>query len=161
MNWKMNVTVIKLLNPLHAYVLILSWRRPISYRNQYIDLQSKSVDWFLYGIGLRHERVNSIPTTGFDKWTSWYLCVRVLLLLKICSSMYFHIKMSKEIANLFVTNRSQIDLKFLPEYGFKKRKSILNRSNLTRVCEIIIFSTCAHIKKVKKLPIFLSLIAAT
>ena len=62
--------------------------------------------------------------------------------------------MSKEIANLFVTNRSQIDLKFSPEYRFKKKKSILNRTNLTRVCETITFSTCAHIKKVKKLPIF-------
>ena len=31
--------------------LTLSWRRPLSYRNQ-------SIDWFLYDIGLRHERVN-------------------------------------------------------------------------------------------------------
>ena len=37
--------------------LTLSWRRPISYRNLSIDLQSKSVDWFLYDIGLHHERV--------------------------------------------------------------------------------------------------------
>ena len=39
--------------------LILSWRRPLSYRNQSIDLQSKSMDWFLYDNGLRHERVTS------------------------------------------------------------------------------------------------------
>ena len=37
--------------------LNLPWRRPLSYRNQSIDLQNKSVDWFLYDIGLRHERV--------------------------------------------------------------------------------------------------------
>ena len=37
--------------------LTLSWRRPISYRNQPIDLLRKSMDWFLYDIGLRHERV--------------------------------------------------------------------------------------------------------
>ena len=37
--------------------LTLSRRRPISYRNQSIDLQSKSMDCFLYDIGLRHERV--------------------------------------------------------------------------------------------------------
>ena len=37
--------------------LTLSQRRSISYRNQSIDLQSKSIDWFLYDIGLRHERV--------------------------------------------------------------------------------------------------------
>ena len=36
--------------------LTLSWRRPLSYRNQSIDLQSKWVDWFLYDNGLRHER---------------------------------------------------------------------------------------------------------
>ena len=35
----------------------LSRRRPISYRNQSIDLQSKSMDWFLFDIGLRRERV--------------------------------------------------------------------------------------------------------
>ena len=39
--------------------LTLSWRRPLSYRNQYIDLQSKSMDWFLYDNGLRHERVKN------------------------------------------------------------------------------------------------------
>ena len=38
--------------------LTLSQRRPISYRNQSIDLQGKSMDWFLYDIGLRRERFN-------------------------------------------------------------------------------------------------------
>ena len=37
--------------------LTLSSRRPLSYRNQSIDLQSKSMNWFLYDRGLRHERV--------------------------------------------------------------------------------------------------------
>ena len=37
--------------------LTLSWRRPISYRNPSIDVLCKSMDWFLYDIGLRHERV--------------------------------------------------------------------------------------------------------
>ena len=44
---------------LSRFNLTLSWRRPISYRNQSIDLRSKSMDWFLYDIGLRHERVKS------------------------------------------------------------------------------------------------------
>ena len=35
----------------------LSWRRSISYRNQYIDLLHKSMDWFLYDKGFRHERI--------------------------------------------------------------------------------------------------------
>ena len=39
--------------------LTLSWGRPLSYRNQFIDLLHKSMDWFLYDSGLRHERVNS------------------------------------------------------------------------------------------------------
>ena len=40
--------------------LTLSRRRPLSYRNQSIDLGSKSMDWFLYGNGLRLERVNLV-----------------------------------------------------------------------------------------------------
>ena len=43
-------------------MLTLSWRRPISYRKQSIDLRSKSMDWFLYDIGLRHERLNENHT---------------------------------------------------------------------------------------------------
>ena len=39
--------------------LTLSWRRPLSYRNQSIDLRSKSIDWFLYDKGLRHESVKT------------------------------------------------------------------------------------------------------
>ena len=37
--------------------LTLSWRRPLSYRNQSIDLLRKLMDWFLLDNGLRHERV--------------------------------------------------------------------------------------------------------
>ena len=40
-------------------ILTLSWRGPLSYKNQSIDLQSKLMDWFLYDNGLRHERVKS------------------------------------------------------------------------------------------------------
>ena len=34
-------------------LLTLSWRRPLSYSNQLIDLWIKSMDWFLYDNGLR------------------------------------------------------------------------------------------------------------
>ena len=34
----------------------LSWRRSLSYRNQFIDLLCKSMDWFLYDRDLLHER---------------------------------------------------------------------------------------------------------
>ena len=39
--------------------LTISWRRPLSYRNQFTDLRCKSMDWFLYDSGFRHERVKS------------------------------------------------------------------------------------------------------
>ena len=42
--------------------LTLSWRRPLSYRNQSIDLHSKSMDWFLYDNCLRHERVKLLTS---------------------------------------------------------------------------------------------------
>ena len=37
--------------------LMLSRRKPLSYRNQSINLLRKSLDWFLYHNGLRLERV--------------------------------------------------------------------------------------------------------
>ena len=39
--------------------LTLLWWRPLSYRNQSIDLPSKSMGWFLYDNGVRHERVKA------------------------------------------------------------------------------------------------------
>ena len=52
--------------------LTLSWWRPLSYRNQSINLQSKSVDWFLYDNGFRHERVNADVTTGAEFLTQYF-----------------------------------------------------------------------------------------
>ena len=40
--------------------LTLSRRRPLSYRNQSIDLLRKSMDWFLYDNVLRLERVKAL-----------------------------------------------------------------------------------------------------
>ena len=37
-----------------------------TYRNQSIDLLGKSMDWFLYDNGLRHERVKQV-VKNFDK----------------------------------------------------------------------------------------------
>ena len=42
--------------------LTFSWRRRLSYRNQSIDLQSKSMDW-LYDNDFRHERVKEFNLT--------------------------------------------------------------------------------------------------
>ena len=41
----------------NAFYLNLLWRKLIPYRNQPTDLRSKSIDWFLYDIGLPRERV--------------------------------------------------------------------------------------------------------
>ena len=41
-------------------LLTLSWRRPLSHRNQSIDLRKKSMDWFLHDNGLGHERVKQL-----------------------------------------------------------------------------------------------------
>ena len=43
--------------------LTLSRRRPISYRNQSIDLLCKSMNWFLYDIGRHCKRVK-LPLTA-------------------------------------------------------------------------------------------------
>ena len=40
-----------------AATLTPSWQRFLSRRNNSIDLQSKSMDWFLYDRDVRHEKV--------------------------------------------------------------------------------------------------------
>ena len=50
------------------FCLTLSRRRPLSYRNQSIDLLRKSMDWFLYDNGLRLERVKMILSRHKTKW---------------------------------------------------------------------------------------------
>ena len=40
--------------------LTLSWRRFLSYRNQFSELFCKSMDWFLYDGDLCHEKVKII-----------------------------------------------------------------------------------------------------
>ena len=37
----------------------------LSYRNQSIDLPSKSMNWFLYDNGVRHERVKTMNQANF------------------------------------------------------------------------------------------------
>ena len=48
---------IQLLPAIEIGVSTLSWQSSLSYRNQSTDLQSKSMDWFLYDRELHHERV--------------------------------------------------------------------------------------------------------
>ena len=52
-------------------MLTLSWRRPLSYRNQSIYLLHKSMDWCLYDNGLPHERIKDIRFNNINKATKW------------------------------------------------------------------------------------------
>ena len=56
----------QIMKTLFLYYLTLSWRRPMSDRNQSIDLLRKSMDWFLYDIGLHHERVNNAKVVTYS-----------------------------------------------------------------------------------------------
>ena len=47
--------------------LTLLQRRSLSYRNQFVDLLCKSVNWLLYDRNLRHERVKSIKASFTEK----------------------------------------------------------------------------------------------
>ena len=61
--WKIFIRVFlwtrSLFTPTHyktsiKFMLILSWQRSVSYRNQSIDFLFKSMDWFLYDMALCH-----------------------------------------------------------------------------------------------------------
>ena len=46
----------------------------LSYRKQSTDLKSKSMDWFLYGRGLHHERVKAIVPIILKPTNSHFQC---------------------------------------------------------------------------------------
>ena len=66
----------------HGGVLILVklQARPLSYRNQSIDLQIKSMDWFLYdnGLACNFNKINTPPWVfcTFFKLYKWYQIVQ-------------------------------------------------------------------------------------
>ena len=57
---------------LYKITLSLSWRRPLSYRNQSIDLLRKWMDWFLCDNDLRHEGVK--PKSYWFTWSALKNC---------------------------------------------------------------------------------------
>ena len=61
-------------------IFILSRRRPLSCRNQSIDLLCKSMDCFLYDNGLRHERVKRSHILSQCFHLQVCLCVSDLLM---------------------------------------------------------------------------------
>ena len=75
------------------FVLTLSCRQPLSYRNQSIGLL-KSIDWFLYDNGLRHEKVKVTVrmSNAFRFKDQIPKCLNSMLLYKFtwntCNSVY-------------------------------------------------------------------------
>ena len=53
--------------------LILLWRSILSYRNQSIDLQRKSIDWFLYDRNLHIKELNCTNGAKSRKASHIYL----------------------------------------------------------------------------------------
>ena len=51
---KINEDKYKNISWVFIFYLTVSWRRPLSYKNQSFYLLRKSMDWFLYDNGLRH-----------------------------------------------------------------------------------------------------------
>ena len=51
--------------------LTLLWWRSLSYRNQFINLLCKSMDWFLYDRDLRHKRVKNIDLLRNKRKNNW------------------------------------------------------------------------------------------
>ena len=77
--------VIKKISSKFLSELTLSWRRCLLYRNQYIDLENKSMDWFLYNRNLHYERDNvklhKINTKTFVEESCF-----IKVVLKLCFS---------------------------------------------------------------------------
>ena len=89
----------------YQHALILSRRRRLSYRNQSIDLQKKSMDWFLYDNGLRHERVKELIWCTNDPNVHIHIFRKCWSLILGC---FFPVKILKKILNVCLI----ISLKF-------------------------------------------------
>ena len=89
---------------IHFFVrqLTLSWRRSLSYRNQSNDLLRKSMDWFLYDNGLRHERLKYhdlnllIMFWSLMSFGSLCTCLARVLWNQGCFSLIFRIKLADQ-----------------------------------------------------------------
>ena len=95
--------------------LTFSLWRLLSYRNQSIDLQSKSMDWFLYDNGLRHETVKYTKKVLWKNFTFCGYCDRCFG--KKCS-----------VSCIFQTIVVIVVMKILEKHWW--RKSVLERNSL-------------------------------
>ena len=95
--------------------LTISWRRLLSYRNQSIDLPSKSMDWFLNDNGLCHEKVNNSQniTKGFQTVTVVAYYARWLLYdkaLHLLSTKAGYGNNSRELTYIFTSLNTGLSL---------------------------------------------------
>ena len=64
-------------------------------RNQSIDLESKSMDWFLYDNGIRHERVKVFITHRFlnvrSKETLLFSCYQIIIIIIVNGTTYIEL----------------------------------------------------------------------
>ena len=100
-------TLFSILNNIWAEfwkLLTCSWRRSLSYRNQFIDFPSKSMDWFLYDRDLRHEKGmiriamvwSGLIYLEVDKLSNFQKHSDTTIVWLISSFVYFNIKSSTE-----------------------------------------------------------------
>ena len=111
-------------------------RRPLSYRNQSIDLLCKSIDWFLYNRDLRHVIAEAwliIWRHQFRSGRLVVLCKKVLLKISqstekgLCWSLFFNKVAGWRLATLLKTDSSRgIFLWILAKF---LRTSILKNTN--------------------------------
>ena len=106
--------------------LTLLRRRSLSYRNQSIDLPSKSLDWFLYDNGLRVEKVNDRDINiGFNR-TKLPLDFQKKDLIRVKQ----HSQFSKDSKNFIISLLSKL-FKRIPLGSVMVRcSSICNPANL-------------------------------
>ena len=68
----------------------------LSYRNQFIDLLCKSMHWFLYDRGLRHERVDNCC---FENESLKWISVNFLI------AIFYYFNILDVITDLYIVNQ--------------------------------------------------------
>ena len=99
-------------------VSTLSWRRSLSYRNRLNDLLCKSVDWFLYGRHLSHERIKGFDVGTFLCWHQFKYFNNTGCYIEQCSPSYrmytavLHSLNRFEVSSIRKTNKLQYTFSF-------------------------------------------------
>ena len=113
-----NSELVRILEYWSEYLTLL-WQRPLSYRNQSTDLRSKSMDWFLYDNGLRHERVKREKydrqkmftlRKNWNEWRKFYLVNREELIDTDIHTAQLLNSFSNVVKKLKITNIKTVTL---------------------------------------------------